>query len=139
MDVEQTPGVVLHKSRRQDAHETRKHHQRRRMSIDLLHQCRIERFAAGKGLVVEYRCSNALLTREHQPLDVGLIADDRRHPGLQAGLPLLLLRAAHDGRHVRARTGNQDDDVLHVAGIIPALPVNPAVSQPRHETGERSC
>jgi len=118
VDIDEPAAVVRDKARGQNAHEPGQHHQRRRVGVDALHQCRVKALAAVIGLVVHHGGGNALRLGKLQAAGLGLVADDRRHPRSQGLLPALLLRGSHDGRHVGAAAGDQDDDVFHGGGII---------------------
>jgi len=102
----------------QNAHETGQYHQRRGMGIDALHQRCVKARAAVIGLVVYHGSGNALLLGKLQAAGLRLVANHRRHPRPQGLLPALLLRGSHDGRHIGAAAGDQDDDVFHGGGII---------------------
>ena len=106
VDVDQTPGIVRHKTWRQDAHEAGQHHQAGLVGINRLHQGCIESGARfgfmGKGLVIHHRRVHALCLREQQTLGVGPVADDGRHLGLEALCPVVALCGAQDGGHVGA-------------------------------------
>ena len=81
--------------------------------LDKISQRGIKSLAAGKGLVVQRLGGNALLARKSKPCSIRFIADDGRHAGAVALLPVLLLRRADDGGHVGAAARDQNDDVLH--------------------------
>lgn len=118
VDIDEPTTVVRHKAGREDAHETCQHHQGGRMGIDALHQRGIKGLAAVIGLVVHHRRGNALRLGKLQATRLGLVADHSRNPRPQGLLPALLLRGTHDGRHIGAAAGDQDDDVFHGGGII---------------------
>lgn len=120
VDVEQAPGVVRHKAGGQDAHEARQHHQSRRIPVQLGHQGRVKILARGKGPVVDDRGGDAEVPGDGQALGIGAVAQHGGHLGVQMLGPAAPLRRTHDGRHVGARAGNQDDDVAHEGRIIPA-------------------
>eukprot|EP01034_Spumella_vulgaris_P025709 gene25709-32196_t len=104
MDIEQAPGIVRHKTRCQDAHETGQHHKTGRELVNLNHQGRIKRLATGKRLVIQHSCGNALRLGQGQALGIGLVADHCGHPHIQAFSPTFLLGSMQDGPHIGART-----------------------------------
>ena len=62
---------------------------------------------------------DARLARQGQAFGIRAVADDGGHPRVQPLGPALLLRGAHDGGHVAAGAGDQDDDVFHLGRDYP--------------------
>lgn len=137
MDIDQPAAVVRDKAWRENAHKTGQHYQAGRMGIDACHQRGIKALAAVIGLVVHHRRSNALRLGKLQATCLGLVADHRRHPRPQGLLPALLLRGTHDGRHVGAAAGDQDDDVFHGGGIIAGCGTSRNTLQPQMADNQR--
>jgi hypothetical protein len=69
----------------------------------------VEVGALGERAVVDDVGGDAVPGGEGEPGGVGAVADD----GGDARVPAFVGAGAHDRLHVRAATGNEDDDVLH--------------------------
>ena len=141
-DVDQAARVAFDEARRQDAHEASQHHQRRGVRLDGVRQRCIEGLAAREVLVRDGRGGDAMLARETQAGGVGSVAQYRGDSHTEAFGPTPLFGRTHDGRHVGAFAGNQDDDVLHGRRDYPCAAVRPwlaGMSQRRHLPGARPC
>jgi hypothetical protein len=77
----------------------------------------------GEALVVDHVGGDAC-SRARPAAGVGPVADHGRHLGAEALRQLSRSRLAHNGSHVGAAAGDQDDDVLHGAHDYPC-PMNP--------------
>ena len=73
----------------------------------------VEGLARGEGLVLDHRGGDAVRAGELQAARIGAVADHRRH----ARRPALGGTALHDGFHVGAAAGDQDDDRF-IAGSV---------------------
>lgn len=120
MDIEQASCVALHEARRQDAHETRQHHQIRREAVDGRGQGGVEAVAVGEGLVVDHGGGDAVRSRKPEAGGVRAVGD---HGG-DAPRPALGLACADDGFHIRAASGNENDDIFH-RSILSSAPRSP--------------
>ena len=120
MNVQHAPGVMIDEARRQDAHEARQHDQVGREAVDDLRQGGVETVAVGKALVVDHRGGNAVRGGKFEASCVGAVGD---HGGNAPG-PTLGLTGTNDGFHIRATSGNENDDVFH-RGILSSAPHSP--------------
>jgi hypothetical protein len=123
MDVDQPAGKTRHKAGRQDAHETRQHHQRRLAPVD--------QTAWASALSKASRDVNALWSTtsvampcSRQPksaLCIGRLLITAA-TGRPASRQLSRCAVLHDGCHVGAAARDQNDDVLHVLRIMTLPP-----------------
>ncbi len=109
MHVDHATRVAIHKAVGQHAHEAREHDEVRLEAVDFARERRIEQLAAVETAMSHHRGSNAVRLREAQASGIGFIGNDRP----DARRPALASACAHDGLHVAAASGDQNDDVFH--------------------------
>lgn len=127
MDIDQPARVVIDEARREHPHESGQQHVIGRVAVDLLGQRGVERLAAGVVLVVEGRGGDALLARPIQAGGVRAAGDHGGHFG-RPGLPAARL---HQGLHVAAAPGNQDDEAALGIGHLRQDENFPKAGQPK--------
>ena len=66
MDVDQAIRVAAHEGGAEDAHETREHHDVRRVRVDLFGQCCVESFAIRESAVIDNGGGDATRSGELQ-------------------------------------------------------------------------
>ncbi|MPN23435.1 hypothetical protein SDC9_170823 [bioreactor metagenome] len=113
MNVHHAPLEMLHKARRENAHEPGQHHQRGVMAVDDLRQFGVEILARGELLVVQHLGGDAVILGESQPARTGFVAHDGGHAGAKAPRPIFLLGCTHNGSHIGATARNEDHDIFH--------------------------
>ena len=123
VDIEQAALVERHKVGRHNAHKARQQNQRGYGAAhiplrDLPRQRAVKIFALGICTVINGSGRQAGLTRQFQPAGVGAVADHTGNPRTEVGGPVFPLRGGHDGSHVGATAGNQQNDIAH-AGDYP--------------------
>ncbi len=113
MDIEQPAFVMGHKTRRQDAHETRHYHQGGLIGIHGICQSGIKCCTISKGLMVQHSCRDSLRCGKIKAFGIRFVADHGCHAGTQHIDPAFALGRAHDGGHVGAAARNQYDNIFH--------------------------
>ena len=88
------------------AHEPGEHDQVGRMGVDALGERLVEAGAVGVGLVVDDRGGDAVRACELEPAGARPVADHRGDTRARDA-------RTHDGFHIAAAAGNEDDDGLH--------------------------
>ena len=112
MDVDHPPCVSIDECFRQNAHETGKDDQVRRMYVDGCRERIFERIAVGIRSMVDRHRRYGAIGGDRQARRVGPVADDGHD---LAGDLAVANRVEYRG-HVRAAAGDQDDQPFHGPG-----------------------